>query len=234
MFKPFTKFFVRSQTFNEIWGEKMPQSRIGNFFCEVGPCWDLRTQAHWPIALSLSFKFIWGYLGVQPPYRGPWSHSASLAFIESIMAKPKVCILNFSNTGQPHRMCTDVSFSAPHLLHKGVFALLILCSIYCRLICPVKSPTILQCFLSSSLMNWAYLSVGSSRHSWLVPYLSQTLHSVYFLFSIKFIILELNLLQNSGRKGCAQLYKNCPRSKIELMCQLIGAHNRDRTKFSYD
>ncbi len=28
------------------------------FFCEVGPSWDLRTQAHWPIALYLSFKFV--------------------------------------------------------------------------------------------------------------------------------------------------------------------------------
>ncbi len=29
-----------------------------NFFCEVSSYWDPRTQAHWPIALSLLFKFI--------------------------------------------------------------------------------------------------------------------------------------------------------------------------------
>ncbi len=171
-----------------------------------------------------------------------------------------------------HRMCTDVSFSAPHLLLERVFALLIWCSIYCRLICPVKSGTDLhrdklkrveataawctvqinyiylllhtltqtaywftcaihlvlvdhqlmdratlcveadcttpatcthvytctlhksipgfrsttstrQCFLSSLVMNWTYLSIGPSRHSWLVPYLSQTLHSTVLFFS---------------------------------------------------
>ncbi len=53
----------------------------------------------------------------------------------------------------------------------GVFALLILCSLYFKLKCPVRSPiNILQSFLSSLLMNCTYLSVGPSRHSWLVPY----------------------------------------------------------------
>ncbi len=47
------------------------------FFCEVGPNRDPRTQACWPIALYLSFKYIGGYLEVQPPYRGLWSRSAS-------------------------------------------------------------------------------------------------------------------------------------------------------------
>ncbi len=88
----------------------------------------------------------------------------------SILAKPKVYILVFSNTKHLHRMCNEVSFSAPHLLHKEVLTLLILCSIYCRLICPVRSPTnILQCFLSSLRINGTYLSVGTSRHNWLVP-----------------------------------------------------------------
>ncbi len=47
------------------------------FFCEVGPNWDLRTQARWPIALYLSFKLVGGYLGVLPPYRGQRSRSVS-------------------------------------------------------------------------------------------------------------------------------------------------------------
>ncbi len=47
------------------------------FFCEMGPNWDHRTQARWLIALYLSFKFIGGYLGIQPPYRGPQYCSAS-------------------------------------------------------------------------------------------------------------------------------------------------------------
>ncbi len=78
----------------------------------------------------------------------------SFIYSGSILAKPEVCILTFSNTGHSHRICTDVSFSAPHLLHEGVFALLTLCSMYWRLICPVRRPTnILQCFLSNLLMN---------------------------------------------------------------------------------
>ncbi len=89
----------------------------------------------------------------------------------SILAKPKVCILTFSNTRRSYRTVTDVSFSVPHLLHEGVFALLILCNMYCRLLCSVRSPTnILPCSRSSLLMNWTYLSVGPSRQRWLVQY----------------------------------------------------------------
>ncbi len=160
---------------------------IFSFFFEVGLNWDPRTQARWPIAPYLSFKFIGDYLGVLPPYQGPWSRSASLFLfvLDPFWQNPRSASLSFSNTGHSHRMCTDVSFSASHLLHEGVFALLILCSMYCRLICPVRIPTnILQCFLSSLLMNWTYLLVGPSRHNCLVPYFSQTFHSVCFLFSI--------------------------------------------------
>ncbi len=39
------------------------------------------------------------------------------------------------------------------------------CTVYYRLISPVRSLTNnLQCLLSSLLMNWTYLSVGSSKH----------------------------------------------------------------------
>ncbi len=82
---------------------------------------------------------------------------ASFICSGSILVKPKVCT---------HRMC-----------------LFILCSMYCRLICPVRGPiNILQCFLSNLLMNRMYLSVGPARHSWLVQYFTQTFHSVCFLF----------------------------------------------------
>ncbi len=71
------------------------------------------------------------------------------------------------------------------------FALLISYSMDCKLICPVRSPiNILQCFLSSLFMNCTYLSVDPSRHSWLVPYFSQTFHSHRFLFSIQLLILD--------------------------------------------
>ncbi len=160
---------------------------INDFFCEVGPHWDPRTQAHWPVALYLSFKFIGGYLGVQPLYWGSRSHSASPFLLHTSWQRP-ICILTFFNTGNSHRMCTDISFSTTHLLHEGVFALFILYSMYCRLICPIRNPTnILQFFLSSLLMNWTYLSVDHSRHRWLVPYLLQIFHSVCFLFQSSFL-----------------------------------------------
>ncbi len=77
--------------------------------------------------------------------------------------KAEVCVHIFSNVEHSHRICTDLSFSAPHFLYEGVFVLLILCSIYCRLISPVRSPvSSLQCFLSTLLMNWTHLSVAVS------------------------------------------------------------------------
>ncbi len=119
----------------------------------------------------------------------------------NILAKLKVCICIFSNTGYSHKICS-ISFSAPHLLYDGVFALLVLCSIYYRLTCPFRSSTcILQCFLSSLLMNWTYLLVSPSRHNWLQTYLPKTLHSVCFLFCIQFLILNFNLLKDNGSKG---------------------------------
>ncbi len=38
------------------------------------------------------------------------------------MAKLTVCIFVFSNTGHSHRICSGVSFSAPHLLHEGDYS----------------------------------------------------------------------------------------------------------------
>ncbi len=152
----------------------------------MGPDWNSRTQARWPIALHPSFKFIGGYLGVQSLLPGatiPFN-LASFIYFGSILAKPTVCILIFSNTGYSHRLCTDVSFSAPHLPHEGVSALLILCSMYRRLICPVRNPTnILQCFLSSLLMNC-------------------------FLFSIQFLILESSL-SRSSKSGSVMNTRAC-------------------------
>ncbi len=51
-------------------------TRVQFFFCEVDPHWDSKTPALWSVALSLSFKFIGYYLGVQLPYQGPRSNSA--------------------------------------------------------------------------------------------------------------------------------------------------------------
>ncbi len=71
------------------------------FFCEVGPNWDSRTQARWPIALYLSFKFLEGYLGVQPPYRGPQFHSTSPLFFvpDPSWQNPRSASLPFPTPG---------------------------------------------------------------------------------------------------------------------------------------
>ncbi len=95
---------------------------------------------------------------------------ASFICSRSILAKPKVCIFTFSNTGHSHRMCTDVSYSAPYLLHEGVFALLILCSMHCRLMCQLGAlPTF--CNVSCPVYVWI-------EHTWVVlqnlPQLSDT------------------------------------------------------------
>ncbi len=130
----------------------------------------------------------------------------------TILAKPSVCILAFSNTRYWHSLCTDVSFSAPHLLHEGIFVLLILCSIYCRLICLVRSPTnILQSFLSSLLMNWTYLLVGRFRQlAGPVPFTDSTFCLFPFFNQISYF--GLNLL-NSGRKGSRPLSLTCLQSR---------------------
>ncbi len=84
-----------------------------------------------PLPLYLSFKFIGLFRRTASLLRSTISLSlASFICSRYILANPKVCILTFSNTGHSHRMCTDVSFSAPHLLHKGVLVLLILYSMY--------------------------------------------------------------------------------------------------------
>ncbi len=71
------------------------------FFCEVGPNWDPRIQTLWPIALYLSFKFIGGYLGVQPPYQGQRSRSASppLFVLDPSWLSPSSASLPFPTPG---------------------------------------------------------------------------------------------------------------------------------------
>ncbi len=133
----------------------------------------------------------------------PWATiPLSLTFFictGSILAKPKGLYPYLSNTAHSHRMCTNVSFSAPYILHEGVFVLLILCSIYRYLICPVRNPTSnLQCFLSNLLMNWTYISVCLLD----IVGCAHTVHrlSIPFLFPIQFFIWGLNLLKVSDRK----------------------------------
>ncbi len=94
----------------------------------------------------------------------------------------------FLSQCQIHTQCKP-SFPALHFLHVVVF-LLNLCRMYCKLMCPVMSPTnSLQCFLYSQLMNYTYLSVSPSKHYWLVPCLLLDLHSAYFFLSIQLLIL---------------------------------------------
>ncbi len=66
--------------------------------------------------------------------------------------------LPFDNASDHGTICSHQLITSYYLsiidMFGGVFALLILSSMYCRLICPVRSPTnILQCFLSNLHMN---------------------------------------------------------------------------------
>ncbi len=95
-------------------------------FLRGGSNWDPRTQAHWPLPY-ISLEIHRG-LFRSPALLQRVTNRLSLAsfiYSGSILVKPKVCILTFSNTGHSHRMSTDVSFSASHLLHEEVFALLV-------------------------------------------------------------------------------------------------------------
>ncbi len=90
----------------KIWNEgpiwSFSKKKFYVFFCEVGPDWDPRTQARWPIAPYLSFKFIKGYLGVSlSPYRGPRSRSASplLFVLDPSWQNPRSASLPFPTPG---------------------------------------------------------------------------------------------------------------------------------------
>ncbi len=163
---------------------------ITSFFLRSGSPLGPQDRSLLVLALYLSFKFIRDYLGVQPPYRGPQSRSAwPLLFVpDPSWQSPRSASLPFPTLGI-HIECVP---KFPFLHHiscmRESFALLILCSMYCRLICPFKSPTnILQCFLFSLRMNWTYLSVSPSRDSWLIPYFSQTLYLSVSFFQSNFL-----------------------------------------------
>ncbi len=86
-------------------------------------------------------------------------------------------------------MCTNISFSTPYLLYEGVFALLILCSMYCRLIYRVTLPTF--CNVSCPVYLW-------TKHTYrLAPPdtvgRSHTFHSFSILSVSTFISLKFSL-----------------------------------------
>ncbi len=108
-----------------------------SFFYKVTSNWDPRTQACWPIPQSFHLNL---QGTIKPPRPLTEGHNtaqygvfylirihpdmlsmASFIWFGSIQTKSKVCILIFSNTRHSHRMCSDVSFSASHLLHEGFF-----------------------------------------------------------------------------------------------------------------
>ncbi len=123
----------------------MERSKEIIFFFSLrgGPCWDSRTQVHWLIAVYLSFKFIGGYLVAQPPYRGPQlSLTSFLRAPDPFWQSPRSTSLSFPTPGRAFTQIVYQHF--PFLRQitcmREAFALLILRSIYCRLIRPVKSP----------------------------------------------------------------------------------------------
>ncbi len=153
---------------------------------DVGPSWEPRTQAHWPIALSLIliYKELFSISVTLPRATIP----LSLVFLfapDPSWQRPRSAPSSFPTTGIHIKCVPAFFFFNLHLLYEGVFGLPILCNIYCsRLIWP---------FRSSTSMNWTYLSVGTSWSGWLVIYLPPTLCSACFLFT-------LNLLKDTCRK----------------------------------
>ncbi len=227
------KFWVTQITLESV---KFPYEQrscvdlFGFFLMRWVPHWDPRTQAHWPIALYLSFKFIGGYLGVQPPYRGRRSRSASpLLFVLDLSGqnpksaslpfpKPCICIECVPTFPFLHRiscMREPLLFSSSAACTADWYARLEDLATFCK------------CFLSSLLKNWTYPSVGLSRHRWPVSYFSRTFHSICLLFSIQFLILDLNLLKDDGRKGSGPIglvLAPSLASLFTLFCTEFNAH----------
>ncbi len=159
------------------------------FFLRGGSLLELQDSFLLSITLFLSFKFTGGIQQSNTFIESNDTAQPHLFYLLRVHPDkaqgPRSASLSFPVPGIHIQCVPTFPFLHPHLLHEGVFALLILCSIYCWLNCSVRNPTsILQCFLSSLLINWTYLSVCPSRHSWLVQYLPQTLHSVCSLFPI--------------------------------------------------
>ncbi len=112
-----------------------------SFFLRGGSPLRPQTQAYWTIALYLSFKFIHKGLFTNPSPQGPRSCSVSpfLFVPDPSWQSSRSASLAFPTPGI--RIECVPMFPFLHLMHEGVFALLILCSMYCRLIRPVRSPT---------------------------------------------------------------------------------------------
>ncbi len=112
---------------------------------------DSSPLAHGP---TLSFKFIGDYSAIQPPYWGPHC-SASLLLLapNTSWQPPRFASLSFPTLGI-YIECVPAFPFLRRIFYMSEFALFILCSIYWRLIRPVRSSTsILQCFLSSLLIK---------------------------------------------------------------------------------
>ncbi len=173
------------------------------FFCKVGPHLDLTTQVHWSIALYLSFKIIMGYLGVQPPYCGLQSRSASLLLFvpDPTWQSPRSASLSFPMLG----IRIECVLTFPFLYHISYMRESLLSSPYAA--CTADWYTRLRppptfCNVSCLVYLWTkhtYQLVPPDTIDW-----SHTFHRLSilcFLLSIQFLILDLNLLNYSARKG---------------------------------
>ncbi len=94
----------------------------------------------------------------------------------------KITTCSPNTTPGTHKVYVPMFFLHHMSYMMGDFTLTILCSMYLRLACPVRSPiSILQCFLSSLFIYWMYLPVGPSRQVQLVLYFSTGFP--FYLFS---------------------------------------------------
>ncbi len=121
-------------------------------FARSVPTGTPKLRPKWSLPLPLSLKFIEGHSVVQPRYRGPRYRSASplLYLLRIHPSKAKDLHLYLFQRGHPGihiERVPKIPFLR-HLLHEGVFALLILCSIHCTLICLVRSTTSILQYVS--------------------------------------------------------------------------------------
>ncbi len=120
----------------------------------------------------------------------------------SILAKPKVCVITFPTPGI--RIECVPTFPFLHRISCMRESLLTSSCAACTAEWHARLgalPTF--CNVSCAVYLWTEhtYQLWSLQNRWLVSYFSQTFHSVCFLFSIQFLISDLNLLKDSGRKG---------------------------------
>ncbi len=133
------------------------------------PAWVPRTQVHLALFPIPPCSNLLGTILHFDPFA---QDHTSFIWAGFIWTPPWTSVLPFSEARHSHRMWTNVFTFASRLLHEGFFSvpLYIECTVSWHV--PLGAQSSLQCFLSTTLMNWTHLSVGLFKHCWLIPFSS--------------------------------------------------------------